>query len=66
MSKSMIELESGGYATESEALTALAMEANRRQISYGHLVANTSGWEGKRSSERTAHRDEGKRGKSGE
>lgn len=45
MSKSMIELESGGYATESEALTALAMEANRRQISYGHLVANTSGWE---------------------
>ena len=45
MSKSMIELETGGYATEREALTALVIEANSRQISYGHLVANTSGWE---------------------
>lgn len=28
-----------------EALIALAMEANRRKISYGQLVANTAGLE---------------------
>ena len=44
MSKSMIELGNGRYATENEALTALAIEANRRGISYGHLVADTSGF----------------------
>ncbi|MCI8471456.1 MAG: hypothetical protein HFJ35_08470 [Clostridia bacterium] len=38
----MVELPGGGYATESEALTALAAEAKRRGISYGHLVANTT------------------------
>lgn len=42
---SMVELPGGGCATESEALTALtalAAEAKRRGISYGHLVANTT------------------------
>ena len=37
-----VELPGGVYATESEALTALAAEAKRRGISYGHLVANTT------------------------
>ena len=36
---SMVELPGGGCATESEALTALAAEARRRGVSYGHLVA---------------------------
>ncbi len=39
---SKVELPGGGYATESEALSALAREANRRGISYGNLVANTT------------------------
>ena len=39
---SMVELPGGGCATESEALTALAAEAKRRGVSYGHLVANTT------------------------
>lgn len=39
---SMVGLPGGGCATESEALTALAEEAKRRGISYGHLVANTT------------------------
>lgn len=39
---SMIELPGGGRATENEALTALAAEAKRRGISYGHLTANTT------------------------
>ena len=42
MSKSMVELPGGGCATESEALTALAAEAKRRGVSYGHLVADTT------------------------
>jgi len=42
MSTSKVELPGGGYATESEALSALAREANRRGISYGNLVANTT------------------------
>ena len=29
----------------SEALTALAAEAKKRGISYGNLIASTSGWE---------------------
>ena len=45
MSKSMVELPGGGCATESEALTALAAEAKRRGVSYGNLIASTSGWE---------------------
>ena len=39
---SMVELPGGGCATESEALTALAAEARRRGVSYGHLVADTT------------------------
>jgi len=42
MSKSTVELPGGGCATESEALNALVREANRRNISYGMLVANTT------------------------
>lgn len=42
MSKSMVELPGGGYATESEALSALAREARRRNTIYGLLVANTT------------------------
>lgn len=42
---SMVELPGGGCATESEALTALAVEAKKRGISYGSLIASTSGWE---------------------
>ena len=42
---SMVELPGGGCATESEALTALAAEAKRRGVSYGHLVASTTEWE---------------------
>ncbi len=42
---SMVELPGGGCATESEALTALAAEAKRRGVSYGHLVAETTEWE---------------------
>ena len=39
---SVVELPGGGCATESEALSALAREAKRRGVSYGHLVANTT------------------------
>lgn len=45
MGRSMIELPGGGYATEREALTALAAEARRRGVSYGHLTASTTEWE---------------------
>lgn len=45
MGRSMIELPGGGYATENEALSALAREAKRRGTSYGLLVANTTGQE---------------------
>lgn len=31
--------------TEGDALSALAHEANKRGISYGQLVANTTEWE---------------------
>lgn len=40
-----VELPGGVCATESEALTALAAEARRRGVSYGHLVAETTEWE---------------------
>ncbi len=39
---SMVELPGGGYATDSEALNALAVEARRRGVSYGHMVAGTT------------------------
>ncbi len=42
MSGSMTELPGGGYAAESEALSALAQEAKRRKTSYGMLVASTT------------------------
>lgn len=42
MSRGMIELPGGGCATESEAISALALEAKRRKTSYGLLVANTT------------------------
>ena len=45
MSRSMIELPGGGYATESEALSALVREAKQRKTSYGQLVASTTEWE---------------------
>ena len=42
MSKGMISLPDGRCATESEALSALAQEARRRNISYGLLVDKTT------------------------
>ena len=41
----MTEIQSGIYATPTDELTALALEARRRGISYGHLVANTTPYE---------------------
>ena len=40
-----VELPGGVCATDSEALNALAAEARRRGVSYGHLVAETTEWE---------------------
>lgn len=37
-----VELPGGVCATDSEALNALAAEARRRGVSYGHLVANST------------------------
>lgn len=45
MSQGRVELPGGGYATEEEAISALAKEAKRRGISYGNLVANITGRE---------------------
>ena len=42
MSTGAIELPDGRQVTASEALTALTLEARRRGISYGRLVANTT------------------------
>ena len=41
----MTELRNGVYATPTEELSALALEARSRGISYGHLVANTTPYE---------------------
>lgn len=41
----MVALTNGEYATEAEALTALSMEARKRGVSYGRLVAATTMWE---------------------
>ena len=38
----MTELRNGTYATPGEELSALALEAQRRGISYGRLVAGTT------------------------
>lgn len=42
MSRIMIKLPGGRYATESEKLCALAWEAMRRNTSYGKLIAGTT------------------------
>ena len=41
----MTEIQNGIYATPTYELPALALEARRRGISYGHLVANTTPYE---------------------
>lgn len=41
----MTELRNGVYATSTEELSALALEARRRGISYGHLVADITTYE---------------------
>ncbi len=41
----MTELRNGVYATPADELSALALEARCRGISYGHLVANTTPYE---------------------
>lgn len=41
----MTELRNGTCATPNEELTALALEARRRSLSYGQLVGNTTLWE---------------------
>ena len=41
----MTELRNGTCATPNEELTALALEARRRGVSYGQLVGNTALWE---------------------
>ena len=38
----MTYLDNGKYAAPSDELTALVLEAHRRGVSYGQLVANTS------------------------
>lgn len=41
MRVSMVELPSGERVTDSEALTALAVEAKKRGVNYGQLIATT-------------------------
>lgn len=41
----MTDLRGGGWATPSEELTALALEARWQGVSYGRLVANTDRWD---------------------
>lgn len=41
----MTELHNGICTTPSEELSALALEALRRGLSYGRLVGNTTLWE---------------------
>ena len=41
----MTEIQSGIYATPTDELTALALEARKRKISYGQLVNITTGYE---------------------
>ncbi len=37
----MTEIQNGIYATATDELTALALEARKRKISYGQLVSTT-------------------------
>lgn len=41
----MTEIQNGIYATPTDELTALALEARKRKISYGQLVSSTTGYE---------------------
>ena len=41
----MTELQNGIYATPTDELTALALEARKRKISYGQLVSTTTSYE---------------------
>lgn len=41
----MTEIQNGIYATPTDELTALALEAQKRKISYGQLVNITTGYE---------------------
>lgn len=38
----MTEIQNGIYATPTDELTALALEARKRKISYGQLVSTTT------------------------
>ncbi len=42
MGRITTELPGGGYATGSEAISALVQEADRRGTSYGKLMAGTT------------------------
>lgn len=55
----MTELRNGVYATPTEELSALALEARRRGISYGHLVATPRPTNNRRLSGTTARRKPG-------
>lgn len=41
----MTEIQNGIYATPTDELTALALEARKRKISYGQLVSTTTSYE---------------------
>ena len=41
----MTEIQNGIYAAPTDELTALALEARKRKISYGQLVSTTTGYE---------------------
>ena len=41
----MTEIQNGIYATPTDELTALALEARKRKISYGQLVSTTTVYE---------------------
>ena len=41
----MTYLSDGKYASPPDELTALVLEAHRRGVSYGQLVASTTEWE---------------------
>lgn len=41
----MTEIQNGIYATPADELTALALEARKRKISYGQLTSTITGYE---------------------
>lgn len=41
----MTQLQNGTYATPTDELTALALEAQKRKVSYGQLVGMTTDYE---------------------